>query len=68
MTTQTPTTFSYVMKELTHVCPTPASSHEFFRLQIRSDNGRATKWLNITPEQFKQIELVLLGIEEEASC
>ena len=57
-------TYSYVMKELTHVCPLPANAQEFFRIQIRSNDGKATKWLNITPEQFKKIELVLLGIEE----
>ena len=62
--TQTPATYSYVMKELTHVCPLPVHTQDFFRIQIRSNDGKATKWLNITPEQFKKIELVLLGIEE----
>ena len=63
-TALTPSTFSYIMGELTRVCPLPVSTQEFFRIQIRSNDGHATKWLNISPEQFKKIELVLLGIEE----
>lgn len=31
-----------------------------FSLQIRSERG-ATKWLNITPQQFKEIEEILLS-------
>ena len=57
-------TYSYVTKELVRVCPLPVSTQEFFRIQIRSNDGKATKWLNVTPVQFKKIERVLLGIEE----
>jgi len=53
---------SFVLTELTHVCPFPVQNREFFRVQIKSDDGRSTKWINITPDQFKQIEQVLLGI------
>lgn len=55
--------YSYIQSELIHVCPFPAHSREFFTIQIRSDDGRKTKWLNITPDQFKAIELVLSNIE-----
>ena len=58
------TKFSYVMNELTHVCPFPVDSREFFKIQIRSDDGRSTKWMNITPYQFKALEKVLLNINE----
>lgn len=53
---------SFVMAELTHVCPFPVRDREFFKVQIKSDDGRSTKWINITPDQFRQIEQVLLGV------
>ena len=56
-------TFSYRMAELVSVCPFPVQDSEFFILQIRSQDGRKTNHLNITPEEFKQIEKVLLGVE-----
>lgn len=54
---------SFVFQELINVCPFPANDEAHFLIQIKSFNGRSTKWLNITPDQFKKIELVLLGIE-----
>ncbi len=57
-------TFSYVMNELVRVCPLPVSTQEFFRIQIRSNDGHSTKWLNITPDQFKKIEQILLGLDD----
>ena len=56
--------FSYIMNELTRVCPLPIAHYEFFRIQLRSNDGHSTKWLNISPEQFKKIENILLNIEE----
>lgn len=53
---------SFINAELIQVCPFPVQSREFFRLQIKSDDGRSTKWLNITPDQFKKIEQVLTEI------
>lgn len=52
----------YIQSELLAVCPLPVSEGENgeIRLQIRSERGQ-TKWLTITPEQFKAIELALLG-------
>lgn len=54
---------SYLMQELINVCPFPAEAEPHFLIQIKSFNGRSTKWLNITPDQFKRIEKVLLDIE-----
>lgn len=56
-------TFSYRMAELVNVCPFPVKDSEFFILQIRSEDGRKTKHLNISPDEFKQIEKILLGVE-----
>ena len=56
-------TFSYRMAELVNVCPFPVQDSEFFILQIRSQDGRKTKHINISPEEFKQIEKILLGVE-----
>lgn len=56
-------TFSYRMAELINVCPFPAQDQPFFIIQIRSQDGRKTKNLNITPDEFKQIEKILLGVE-----
>lgn len=54
---------SFVMQELIAVCPLPVKDREFFRIQIKSDDGKSTKWINITPAQFKQVESVLLTLE-----
>ena len=54
---------TYIEQQMLQVCPTPVEDHEFFRMQIRSDTGRATNWLNITPDQFREIERVLLDTE-----
>ena len=56
-------TTSYRMAELIQVCPFPAQDQDFFIVQIRSQDGRKTKHLNITPQEFKQIEKILLGVE-----
>lgn len=56
-------TFSYRMAELIQVCPFPVKDQEFFTIQIRSQDGRKTKHLNITPDEFKQLEKILIGVE-----
>lgn len=56
-------TISYRMAELIQVCPFPAHDQPFFIIQIKSEDGRKTKNMNITPEEFKQIEKILLGVE-----
>lgn len=51
----------YVEAQLMQVCPLPVNECGIIRIQIISEKGK-TKWMNITPDQFKQIENVLLGI------
>lgn len=58
-------TNKYIQGELLACCPFPADGFDFFRVQIKSSEGHSTKWLNITPEQFKAIEQVLLGGNEQ---
>jgi len=52
---------TYIEQELYAVAPLPVleNLNGQFRMQIRSERG-ATRWLNITPQQFKDIEDVLL--------
>lgn len=53
----------YIEQELISVCPFPPDSEPHFIIQIRSFSGRKTKHLNITPDQFKKIERVLVGLD-----
>ena len=54
----------YRTAELYVVCPLPVNTGENLngqiKLQIHSERGK-TKWLNISSEEFKQIERILLG-------
>lgn len=50
---------SYIETELYNAVPLPATEVGTIRLQIRTVHG-ATKWINITPAEFKGIEDVLL--------
>lgn len=54
--------YNYLSAELLAVAPFPvnAESTDQFKIKIHSQSGE-TKWLNITAEQFKAIELVLLA-------
>jgi hypothetical protein len=54
--------FKYLEGELLRVSPFPPADCGPFKMQIFSKHGR-TKWLNITPEQFREIEDVLYGIK-----
>jgi hypothetical protein len=47
--------------ELLSVAPFPVNDCGQFKMKIVSERGR-TKWMNITPEQFHEIENVLYGI------
>lgn len=58
-------TLNYIHQELINVCPLPVHEREFFKVQIKSDDGKSTKWLNITPSQFRQIEQVLIGLSHK---
>ena len=53
--------YKYLESELLAVAPFPVQDIKELRLKITSEHG-STKWLNITPEQFKKIEDVLLGV------
>lgn len=50
------TSKNYIATELANV-----NVHEVnvLSIQVRDPNGLATKWLNITQEQFKEIERIL---------
>lgn len=51
-----PEPFSYVRSQFNHV----EDSSEFYRLQVRSNNrGAHTKWMNVSPEQFRAIREIL---------
>lgn len=55
-------TLNYREAELYAVCPLPVNFEEdVFKIQIRSRDGRATKWLNINGEEFKRLEILLLN-------
>ena len=53
-------TMTYIESQFYTVAPLPVLSGDNgqFRLKITSERGE-TKWINITPEEFKAIELVL---------
>ncbi len=53
---------NYVNAQILRACPLPLAGGENgqIKLKIHSERGE-TNWLNITPEQLKKIELVLLG-------
>lgn len=56
---------NYIEQQLLQVAPLPLTEHYFpngFDIQIRSEGGRKTNFLKITPEQFRQIEAVLWGV------
>ena len=55
---------NFISAELFNVMPVPVKETHIFKIQIKSDydNGRSTKWMNITPEQFMAIEQILHGV------
>lgn len=51
----------YIQNELMHVSPMPVETYNHFKLQlVNGENGNKSKYINITPEQFKEIEKILL--------
>jgi hypothetical protein len=56
-------TLNYRMAEFLQVCPLPVQDADFFIIQIRSQDGRKTKNLNITPDEFRKIEKILFGVQ-----
>lgn len=57
-------TYDYRMAETLAAAPIPVQDCGQIKIQIRTDKG-ATKWLGITPDEFRAIEFILLG---GASC
>lgn len=53
---------SFIFTQMHDVCPFPIDSREYFRIQIKSDDKRSTKWIQITPDQFREIERILLEV------
>lgn len=54
-------TYRYRMAELIRACPFPVPEQTTLMIQLRSEHG-STKWLNVTPSEFRLIERVLEGI------
>ena len=56
----------YIYGQLIAVAPLPLNigMNGQFKIKITSDRGE-TNWLNITDDQFRKIELVLFGEEED---
>ena len=54
---------NYRQNELLHVAPLPAEYVGQIKIQIRTEKG-ATRWLNISPREFKEIEKALLSSED----
>lgn len=54
----------YVEAQMETVAPLPVmeGGNGQFKLQITSERGK-TNWLNITNDQFKAIEAIMLGCE-----
>ena len=52
----------YRMHELLSICPLPVDfDKDTFKVQIKSDDGKSTKWLSITGEEFNLIESILIN-------
>lgn len=53
---------NYIEHELMQVCPLPLGHVENgqIKMQLTSDAGK-TKWLNLTNEQFRQLEQIMLA-------
>ena len=58
---------AYLMGEFTHCAPFPIKDTDKFKIQIVNDDGmhRRTRWLDITPDQFKAIETLLLEVNHD---
>jgi hypothetical protein len=54
---------NYINGQILKACPFPLHSGDNgqIKIKIHSERGE-TNWLNLTPEQLKKIELVLLGV------
>lgn len=57
-------TLKYRSAELLSVCPFPVQDSKFFTIQIRSEDGRKTKYINISADEFRKIERILTGVPQ----
>ena len=57
-------TLRYRETETLAACPFPADRCGTINMQIRTERGQ-TKWLAITPDEFRRIEMVLFGAQVE---
>lgn len=57
---------SYIERQTERVCPFPIDSDKNgqIKLKLHSERGESN-WLNITPDQFRAIEQILLGVNHE---
>jgi len=56
-------TYEFIMQQLINVSPFPPENEKHFKIQIHSFSGKKTKFINITPKQFKKIERILEGLD-----
>jgi hypothetical protein len=56
---------NYIENELFAACPIPPAEAEDLKIQMRSARG-SSKWLTITPSEWKSIEDILLKRYDEA--
>ena len=54
------TTYKYISDQMLRVCPLPVESNGIIKLQLTSEHGK-THYMNISPDQFRLIEKVLMG-------
>lgn len=55
---------NYIEKELFAACPIPPAECDDLKIQMRSARG-SSKWLTITPGEWKSIEDILLKRYDE---
>lgn len=48
-------------EQMIKACPFPINAMQTLRVKLSTDKGQ-TKWLNLTPKEYKLIELVLCGV------
>lgn len=58
MTGRTPEQ-DYIASQLCIVAPFPLTADDFVKVKFQSERGE-TKWINLTAEQFKNVEEALL--------
>ena len=57
-------TYSYRNQEMVSACPLPVTSMQTLKIQLATDKNKS-KWLNVTPSEYRLIEQVLAGIITE---